>query len=92
MPIYDYECVDCGILEENCLTGVEEMADCTACGQKMNRLPPLVAVNMSRVRGTGYADPNLMAWISTDRQRKDLMKKQGVTEHGATPKTGPAWV
>ena len=41
----------------------------------------------------GYYDDNLETYIHTNKQRREVMRQRGVSDHGATPKPdGDAWV
>jgi hypothetical protein len=58
----------------------------------MKRLMSAPHINMGPVGAYGYFDENLGKYIGTNTQRREEMRRQGVTEKGATPKEGQAWV
>ena len=91
MPLYIYECEKCGTVGEF-ITGMEEYQKCPECKTTMKRLPTPFNINMGPVPTGGYYDDNLESYIQTNEQRKRLMREKGITEHGATPKEGVAWV
>lgn len=91
LRMYDFKCKKCGDVMERIVV----MGDCPkslCCGAPTEKMPPVVRVNMG-VGPYGYYDENLDAHIGTNRQRRELMRQQGVTEKGGTPKPdGDAWV
>lgn len=90
MPLYDYEC-KCGNRGEY-LTRMDQNAVCD-CGRTMKRLlHARYGINMGAAGAHGYYDPNLECYINTNRQRREEMRKQGVTEKGGTPKEGNTWI
>ena len=91
LRLNDYACDGCRRTFE-ALAEQNEPVSCPDCGESTRRLFPVFRVNVGPVTGCGYYDDNLQAFISTNAQRKELMRQQGVTEKGATPKEGPAWV
>ena len=93
MPYYDYEC-ECGFKEMNRKEHPDTLCcECPKCKGMMRRmLPTKVYINMGPCKAYGYYDENLESYVSTNRQRKELMRQKGVTEKGATPKNEGAWV
>ena len=78
MPIYDFECPKCGKKQEG-IAKVDETLHCV-CGGTLKRLMPSShGINMG-VGAYGYYDDNLQAYVSTNRQRRELMRRQGVSE------------
>lgn len=91
MPLYDYKC-KCGYFGEH-KTGMNEYKKCPDCKTKMKRVPhSQYGINMGPVGAYGGYDDDLETHISTEKQRQEVMRQRGVTEHGATPKKGQAWV
>jgi putative FmdB family regulatory protein len=89
LRLYDYECTECErVFEAFCLNN--EDVQCPKCYSNASRLPPTVHINMG-VGAYGYFDETLDKGISTNRQLKEEMRKQGVTKKGDTPKSGGAW-
>lgn len=92
MPIYDYKCKYCEKEQKDVWAGVYEMAIPCDCGQTADRqVSGRININMGAAGASGYYDDNLGCYIHTNRQRKEEMLKQGVSEKGATPKLGCAW-
>ena len=92
MPIYDYKCEICG-LEDEFITKYYENAKCPVCNLEMVRLlHSKFGINMGPAGAYGYYDSTLRKYIHTNQQRRDEMDRQGVTEYGATPKQGGAWI
>ena len=87
MRLYDYECPKCGFKAEY-LTMAGDVWKCPECRIEMKRLPPVFRINMGPVPLTGYYDENLQTYIRTNEHRKQVMREQGVSEYGATPKPG----
>jgi len=94
MPLYDYSCALCGFIEIDRKEHPDNVTvPCPKCAGTMKRLlPERIYVNMGAAGVHGYYDPNLQKYINTNHQRREEMLKQGVTEKGATPKQGVAWV
>jgi len=91
MPIYDYECPACGLKGEF-ITDMSENQRCPGCGAWMKRLLSPPFINMG-VGAYGYYDENLGCHVGTNREKRRLMREQGVTPKGDTPKPhGEAWV
>ncbi|MBW2621263.1 MAG: zinc ribbon domain-containing protein [Deltaproteobacteria bacterium] len=85
MPIYEFECA-CGHNADF----IKKMGDfvqiCPKCGQNMNKLISTANINVGPVSITGYYDDNLQTYIRSNTHREQVMREQGVTEFGATPK------
>lgn len=97
MPLYDYQCngaSGCGFIDENRKAHPDEMyLPCPRCGQSMKRLlHAQFGICMGAAGAHGYYDETLQTYIHTNRQRREEMRRQGVTEKGATPKNEGAWV
>jgi hypothetical protein len=92
LRLNDYKCPKCGEVVERLARPSEDIKS-LCCGEIMERLPSVFRINRGPVPITGYYDDNLESFVSTNRQRKELMRKRGVCEKGATPKPdGEAWV
>lgn len=85
MPLYDYQCPECGYRGEH-INRIDEYEHCPRCRIPMNRLLQPFNINMGAAGAYGYYDDNLGKYIHTNRQRREEMKKQGVTE-----KIGKGW-
>lgn len=94
MPFYDYECHDCNFVENNRKASPDDTTiECPECGGRLSRLlHAQFGINMGAAGAYGYYDDNLGQYINTNRERKEVMQQQGVTEKGATPKNGGTWV
>lgn len=88
--LYDYQCEKCGHTAEH-LTRTGDVFKCPEDGTVLKRMPPVFRINMGATVH-GYYDDNLQTFIRTNTHRKEVMLEQGVTEKGATPKQGQAWV
>jgi putative FmdB family regulatory protein len=78
MPVYDYEC-QCGKVGEY-LTHMDKTQTCPNCGQDMKRLiSSRIGISMG-VGAYGYYDENLQTYIHTNKQRREEMQRQGVSE------------
>lgn len=84
MPLYDWQC-ECGYKGEH-ISSINENRLCPECGQEMGRLMPSTHGISMGVGAYGYYDENLGTYISTNRQRREEMKRQGVSE-----KYGKGW-
>ena len=84
MPLYVYQCPKCGHNGEY-LNHINEYENCPKCHIPMKRLLQPFAINMG-VGAYGYYDENLGKQIDTNKQRKEEMRRQGVTE-----KFGKGW-
>ena len=89
--MYDYECGKCGHTVERFVKD-DETVNCPRCLVAMRRLPPIIRINMG-VGAYGYYDETLGKYVSTNKQRREECRAQGVTPKGDTPKPdGQAWV
>lgn len=85
MPLYDFDCI-CGYSGEH-ITKIDQKCFCPKCGIPMRRLMPQThGINMGAAGAYGYYDDNLGCYISTNRQREEIMRRQGVKE-----KIGKGW-
>jgi len=86
MPIFDYQCPNCGIVE-NIIAGTNDKTLVhEACKGMMKRfISGRKNINMG-VGAYGYYDDNLQAFCGTNRERKRIMQEQGVSE-----KFGKGW-
>lgn len=92
LRMYDFKCKACGQVQERIVSG-DEVIHSLCCHAKCDRLMPAPRCNMGAAGAYGYYDENLETYISTNRQRREVMREKGVCEKGATPKpTGGAWV
>lgn len=85
MPIYDYKC-KCGKEKEVFAKWGDEIS-CPDCNSQMKRL---ISGNKGISMGVGaygYYDDTLQTDITTNAQKKRLMKEQGVSES-----YGKGWV
>lgn len=90
--LFDFQCTECGYVFEKIIKEGEKPA-CPKCHMPTKKLMSASNFNMGAAGAYGYYDENLGKYISTNRQRKEEMRKQGVTEKGDTPKpSGQAWV
>ena len=79
MPLYDYLC-KCGYKGER-IAHIDQKLKCPTCGKTLKRQMPFThGVNMGASGAYGYYDENLQCYISTNRQRREEMKRQGVGE------------
>ena len=87
MPIFDYECPNCGTVEDvyagiNDKTIVHEK-----CKGVMKRfISGNKGISMGPAGAFGYYDDNLETYIHTNRQHREVMKEKGVSE-----KYGKGW-
>lgn len=79
MPLYDVKCKRCGKVEER-IAKVDEAVLCRECGGITHRLMPSSHVINMGVGPYGYYDDNLGKYIHTNRQRREEMARQGVSE------------
>ena len=79
MPLYEYKC-RCGYTGDH-IAKVDEKLKCPLCLKVMERQMPFThGINMGAAGAHGYYDPNLQCFIHTNRQRREEMKRQGVSE------------
>ena len=84
-PLYDYSC-QCGTIAE-LITRHDEIPSCPECGERMKReFHSQFGINMGAAGAHGYYDEQLGCYIHTNRQRKEEMRKQGLSE-----KIGKGW-
>ena len=93
MPLYDYECKHCKEIIEDIIAHIDDDVPCPDCKRPMERLiSGTFGINMG-VGAYGYFDETLDKYIHTNRQKREEMRKQGVTPKGDTPKPdGEVWV
>jgi len=82
LRMYDFKCNLCNKVEEHIVTETE--VPFCMCGNRMEKLPPIVRVNMG-VGAYGYYDETLGMGITTNKQRREECIRQGVTPKGDTP-------
>lgn len=77
MPVYEYECENCGTEWES-YRQVEfrDSEVCESCNKKATRLMS----SLGKPVVYGYFSENLDAYITGPRQKSEVMKKKGVTE------------
>ncbi len=76
MPLYDYNCRECGDTERYIsLQDVDKRIRCK-CGKKMTRL----VSTASRPVILGYWSDNLQHMITGPKQKQEVMKKRHVLE------------
>jgi len=92
--MYDYSCPECGERLDIWAKPDDKTLYCELCGSLMKRqLHAQYGISMGGVPTGGYYDDTLGAHIETQAQKRRLMKEQGVTLKGDTPKPdGEAWV
>jgi len=89
--MYDFKCTKCGYTFER-IVRRGEMPACPKCYMPTEQMPSVVNINMG-VGAYGYYDETLDKYVSTNKDKREEMRKQGVTQKGETPKpTGEAWV
>lgn len=79
MPIYDYKCSDCGLIE-NVWAKIDEQELPCKCGLTMTRVISATRTNPDL---QPYLDPNLghePVWVESRQHRKRLMKERGLAE------------
>lgn len=92
LRMYDFKCRCCGALVELIVDSGEHPL-CDWCGGSLERMPPLVRINMGPAGAYGYYDETLQTYVGTNRERRKLCREFGVTPKGDTPKPdGEAWV
>lgn len=85
MPIYEYQC-QCGYKGDHVGKIEDNEFPCIKCNGKMKRqFHSRFGINMG-VGPYGYFDETLGCHISTNEQKRRVMKDQGVTE-----KFGKGW-
>lgn len=90
--MYDFECKECGVQEIDVIVCKEQKSIDCVCGSKMKKVFNTFNINMG-VGAYGYYDETLQTHVSTNKQRKEICRKQEVTPMGDTPKPdGDAWV
>jgi len=86
MPIYEVRCNFCET-EREIIAKVDEQVRCEKCGNFLTRLMPSKhGISMGAAGAFGYYDEHLGKYIHTNRQRREEMKRQNVTE-----KYGKGW-
>lgn len=79
MPLYDYKC-KCGYDGEH-ISSIDNDPPCPECGKKLTRqMPGTHGISMGAAGAYGYYDDNLQCYISTNAQRREEMRRQGVSE------------
>ncbi len=63
MPIYEYECDDCGELLEVLVLSEDEPNTCSKCSGKLNRL---ISKSSFHLKGTGWYKTDYASTSSTD--------------------------
>ena len=92
--LYDFQCIECGYEWEEMFLRVSIIPrgiPCKRCKGYSERKVPVIKCNMG-VGAYGYYDENLGVYVNTNRQREEVMREQGVTFKGDTPKNEKAWV
>ena len=91
--LFDFKCCNnhCGHEFEQMVNG-DYCPACPECYMKTKKLPCAPNINIG-VPHHGYFDENLGTHVNSNKHRRELMRKQGVTPKGETPKpNGQAWV
>lgn len=76
MPLYDYKCKNCGLVEEHFFHHSEKpssIAPCT-CGNQEGLKPVFTSVQLAAVMQEHY-NPSVDQHVSSMRQYKDLLKR-----------------
>jgi len=84
MPLYVMKCEQCGHTGEY-INHIDEYENCPDCKVPMKRILQPFGICMG-CGAYGYYDDNLQTYINTNKQRKEEMRKQNVTE-----KIGKGW-
>lgn len=93
MPIYEFYCKKCDKGHESLNKVGDFQSNCPFCGAEATKLMSAPNINMGPVPIGGEYDANLGTFVRSNNHRKDLMREQGVSEWGASPKPdGEAWV
>lgn len=81
MILYEYQCVDCDKITD-ALRAIDDRNNCPkcACGGETKKI-----ISKQRVHGdfVPYLDQNIgnePTWIKSKQHRKEVMKKNGVTD------------
>lgn len=82
MPIYDYECKFCNWSGEK-ISKHDEYPICPKCENAYleRKYHSRFGINMGPVGAYGYYDETLGKYISTNKERKAEMQRQGVKEY-----------
>jgi putative FmdB family regulatory protein len=86
MPIYEYECGQCGAVQETIQPMQVAWIACYTCGQDAHRIMSLPVVRADSVEP--YYDHGLGTRIESRSQRQRLMKSENVVEKGTTEMSG----
>jgi predicted nucleic acid-binding Zn ribbon protein len=96
IPYYDYKCKSCEFEEINRKEHPDNTEiKCPKCidGIMTRKLHGQFGICMGAAGAHGYYDENLCCYINTNAQRREEMRKQGVTDKYSSPKPyGEAWV
>jgi putative FmdB family regulatory protein len=79
MPLYDYKCSNCGMVE-NVWAKINEQEKLCACGLWMKRV---ISATRSTPDLQPYLDPNMghePVYVESRQHRKRLMKERGLAE------------
>ena len=78
MPLYEYECDDCGE-RQDAHRSVAERNECPPCrcGGKTKKI---ISTNYAAISDVDYYDENLQTQITSRKQRRRVMKEQNVAE------------
>jgi len=66
MPIYEYECPKCGVIEVMQKITDEPLKRCPNCGRKVKKL---ISLSNFQLKGTG--------WYATDYAKKEKGRRRG---------------
>lgn len=86
MPIYDYECKDCGIIPDVWAQMAEEIINCPHCGEPAWRLMSAPNLNLD-IPIMGQFEPNIAhpdkaphgTWIESKQHRDKICQEYGIT-------------
>lgn len=80
MPLYEYECEICGRISERVFS-VEHFPSIVACDRCDGRSRKIISqIQDVKPAWEPYYDGNLEAMITSRRQRRELMRAQGLEE------------
>jgi putative FmdB family regulatory protein len=87
MPIYDCNCINCGIIEDVWAKINDINPKCPNCNSQMERLlsPTRVILDISPYFDENLADPKKSPhgqWVMSRQDKKSKLKEQGLVESG----------
>jgi putative FmdB family regulatory protein len=79
MPIYEYQCQKCGVIEVTQRITEKALVKCPTC---KNKIKKLISNTSFQLKGTG--------WYVTDYARKGQTNGDSKTENGSKPAPSPS--